>query len=256
MEVKAAGVNRIFHWNETVDTGTISAFRAYSSQVIQDMGLDQFQEVMETNPESLEPFRVQKRVNLKNTSLLGLKLRQAGYGVIAIDGVYKEAGTSTEQKERSFFVFDYKQKGGLKETLLKLGNLFAQDSITYADAGGDYNLYNTSPFSREPNQPLKKASGTIDMAFKGRSGSLRESLDEDQFYSKIRNRPFYWKNYEATNVEAECKTFTTSWYTSGQAKASFAHAVQTARPFVNNDPFVSDGISEILDMYFPGRPEN
>ena len=78
MEVKAAGVNRIFHWNETVDTGTISAFRAYSSQVIQDMGLDQFQEVMETNPEALEPFRVQKRVNLKNTSLLGLKLRQAG----------------------------------------------------------------------------------------------------------------------------------------------------------------------------------
>ena len=250
-KVQAAGVNRIFYWNENADSGTISAFRAYDSKIIQSLGLDQFQEQMEIDPSSLEPFRVQKRVNLLNSKLLSMKLRQAGYGVIRIDGVYKEAGTNVEQKEQSYFVFDYKHKGGLKEALLKFGNMFAQDSITYADAGADYNLYETTPFSREPNRPLKQASGRVDMSFKGKSGSLRESLDEDQFYSKIRGRPFYWKNYDATSVEAEVKEFSHSWYTNGQAKAAFAHAVAVSRPYTNGDNFESEDIVNIQDMFMP-----
>ena len=237
MFVSAAGVNRIFDWNSKVDSGTISAFRTYDAKLFQTYGLKGVEALSDPDspmfdPEELEHYRVTRAVNMKNTKLLAMKIRAMGYGYIAIDGVYRESGTGKESREKSFFVFDYQQKGGLKKALLKLGNEFFQDSITYADAGGDYNLYMTSPFSLEPNQPLHGPSGKIDMRFSGRSANLTDSLTEEQFYSKIRNRPFFWKNFVAQDAEDEVTSaLKVSNVYNASTRGLFAQRVLAASPF-------------------------
>lgn len=53
-----------------------------------------------------------------------------GYGVMKIKGIYPE-GMTQETGEESYLVFDNKNKGGLLELLLKLGELYNQDSIYF-----------------------------------------------------------------------------------------------------------------------------
>ena len=232
MQVTSSSMSRIVSYLERFDCGTISAYRGYEGQIIQQLGTTAFEQALKKDPHAFDEHKVKQAVNKKNSQLLKQKLLALGYGVIAIYGVYKELGSPVESKESSWFVFDYKQKGTLKKHLLFLGNQFEQDSITYADAGTDFDLYNTSPFSEQPNQPLHKAKGDKQYRFNSYSiGSLPNS--EQQFFSRLGNKPFYWKDYSVKEVEATCEKSVLIGYTQAQARIGFMHSIPLAKIWTN-----------------------
>lgn len=231
-QINSSSMSRIVSYLERFDCGTISAYRGYEGPIIQQLGTEEFERQLNADPHAFDQYKVKQVVNKKNSQLLKQKLLSLGYGVIAIYGVYKEIGSPTESKESSWFVFDYKQKGTLKKHLLYLGNQFEQDSITYADAGTDFDLYNTSPFSREPNKPLHKAKGNKQYRFNSYSiGSLPNS--EQQFFSRLGNKPFYWKDYSVQEVEATCEKSVLIGYTQPQARLGFMHSIPLAKIWTN-----------------------
>lgn len=242
-QVISSSMSRIVSYLERFDCGTISAYRGYEGQIIQQLGTDEFKRQLDNDPHLFDQYKVKQAVNKKNSQLLKQKLLSLGYGVIAIYGVYREIGSPTESKESSWFVFDYKQKGTLKKHLLYLGNQFEQDSITYADASTDFDLYNTSPFSREPNKPLHKASGDIVQQFKGYGVGLNS---EQQFFSRLGNKHFYWKDYSAVEVDASTEKTMLIGYTQPQAIVGFKSGVLQASIWTNE--LYAERTQELKDL--------
>ena len=230
-KINASSMARIVSYLEKFDCGTISAYRGYEGTIIQQLGTDEFRRQLNADPHAFDQYKVKQAVNKKNNQLLKQKLLSLGYGVIAIYGVYKEIGSPTESKESSWFVFDYKQKGTLKKHLLFLGNQFQQDSITYADAGSDFNLYNTSPFSEEPNKALHKARGEVVQQFKGYGVGLNS---EQQFFSRLGNKHFYWKDYSAIEIDSRAENNMLIGYTQPQAIVGFKSGVLQASIWTND----------------------
>ena len=75
--------------------------------------------------------------NKARNSILLSKLLKRGYGVTKIKGSWLESG-SIEVGEMSWFVVDLKDKGILKKDLIKLGEQFEQDAITFSKKNGEY----------------------------------------------------------------------------------------------------------------------
>lgn len=165
---KESSLSRIYQHYQNHDTGTISAFR-YAG----DCG---------------EGDLYSKSENKNRNAKLKSKLLALGYGVTAIDGVYIEnygSDNQIEVKEYSFIVVDLKDKGTLKNDLVKLGNEFDQDSITYSEKGENYYLIssNTCP---------KGYPGNGKIGVKVKLGKPMFGQD-GEFHSKISGRPFIFK---------------------------------------------------------------
>ena len=156
--LKESSLSRLWRKYQQCDSGTISAFRGNL-----------------TYKENMERSRKLSAI------LLGLN-----YSVTSIDGVYIENyGSNQEQqvKEKSFIVFDAKQKGNLKKDLLKLGEMFDQDSITYNDVQrGEYVLIGTS--KRDNYYPGYKNEVILGKPMFGEDG---------EFCSLVKGRPFVFK---------------------------------------------------------------
>lgn len=124
-----------------------------------------------------------KAENAKRTAQLKTFLVAKGFSVTAIDGVFIEnMGTDKEKKvkEKSFIVFDRNNTGKLKETLLKLGEKFDQDSITFNSVKeGAYYLIGTT--KREGVEPRYHQEMKLGKPMFGASG---------MFHSSIKGRPF------------------------------------------------------------------
>lgn len=142
MEVKAAGVNRILHWMALCDCGTISAECTYDESMYVADGINATDLLSE---EEKSEFLVPRVINRANSRGMRGKIQMAGYSYIMVQGIYKEQGGAI-RKEESYFVFDKSHKGGLRDFLIKLAFTYDQDSITYADVGSDFALYETTPF--------------------------------------------------------------------------------------------------------------
>ena len=113
------------------------------------------------------------------------QLLSLGFGVTAIDGVYIENFNSPDARpvrEESFIVIDIKNKGNLKKVLMKLGEQYEQDSITYSKVSGEYYLIGTNQC---PNS--YPGYGNILKLGKPMFGQ------EGEFHSRIKNRPFVFK---------------------------------------------------------------
>ena len=197
--LEAAGINRIRQWLETCDCATISAFRGYSGKAIEELGQDGFNLL---TPEEKAQYAIPRSVNMRNTALLRSKITALGYGYIQIKGMFQEATASKPQGEVSFLVFDKDHKGALKKDILKLGNLFEQDSITYAPAGGNFSELETTPFYAEPGKGRHGPTGDViarytgvrvERYIHGEEPSEKEFL---RFYSQIRNHKFAWDKRE------------------------------------------------------------
>jgi hypothetical protein len=113
-------LSRIYKQTLEHDSGTISAWRS-----------------TEDCNEGKDYTRTEKN---KRNNILKAKLLKKGYGVTYIRDVYIE---------NSFFVIDIKDKGTLKNDLIKLGTEFEQDSITYQEKGESYSKINGRPFMFE-----------------------------------------------------------------------------------------------------------
>lgn len=135
-----------------------------------------------------------KAENAKRTAQLKTFLVAKGFSVTAIDGVFIEnMGTPKEKKvkEKSFIVFDRNDTGKLKETLLKLGEKFDQDSITFSDVSeGNYYLIGTT--KREGVSPKYHEEVKLGKPMFGEGG---------MFHSSIKGRPFVFSEETEINEE-------------------------------------------------------
>lgn len=170
---KESSLSRVWKHVTEHDSGTISAFR-YAS----DCGSGKL---------------YSKKENKNRNAKLKAQLLSAGYGVTAIDGVYIENyGTSDaiEVREESFIVVDIKDKSSLKKDLMKLGEQYEQDSITFSKPSGDYILVGTN---KCPNgYPGYKKEIRLGKPLFGDSG---------EFHSKINGRPFVFKEALGSRID-------------------------------------------------------
>ena len=141
-KVQATGVNRILQWMAMYDCGTISAERTYDDSLFVAHGLLGADAL---NSDDKLSYRIPNKVNHANSISLRALLKKHRYSYILVHGMYKEAGGKMRSEE-SYFVFDRERRGRLKQDLIDLGFFFDQDTITYADAGSDFSLYETTPF--------------------------------------------------------------------------------------------------------------
>ena len=168
IKLNESSLTRIWkHWREHA-IGTITAFR--------------FARDCNTGE------RFTKSENKKNNSILKSKLLKMGYGVTKIAGTYIENyGTNNEIKvdEESFIVVDLKDSGKLKKDLIKLGQMFEQDSITYSQPAGNYYLISS-------NKCPDGYPGNGKIGVEVKLG--RPMFGKDgEFFSKVAGRPFVFK---------------------------------------------------------------
>ena len=121
----------------------------------------------------------------RNRSLLA-KLTDKRYQVTSVKGSYIENYNSPDAKEvgeHVYFVVDAEDKGRLESDLRALGEEFDQDSIMFVPKGGAKGtLIGTS--KRENSWPGIGKKETLPNAVWGKEG---------QFMTKVRGRPFYFK---------------------------------------------------------------
>lgn len=171
--IDESSLSRIYRQTLKHDAGTITAFR--SARDCNDG----------------KPFT--KTENKNRNAKLKAKLLSLGYGVTAIDGTYIEnykTNDEREVKEDSYMVIDLKDSGNLKRDLIKLGQKYEQDSITFQDhKEGKYFLISSNSC---PNG--YPGSGKVGVKIKlgktlfGKSG---------EFHSKVNGRPFVFENIKS-----------------------------------------------------------
>lgn len=160
--INESSLSRIWKLTTQHDSGTISAFR-YASECGDG-----------------KPYT--KTENKDRNAILKAKLLRMGYAVTHIKGVYTEnygSDSEIDVNEESFLVIDLRDRGHLREDLIKLGSLFEQDSVTYSNASGEYYLIGTN---RCPNSyPGYGIVSRLGSTIYGKDG---------QFHSKVKGRPF------------------------------------------------------------------
>jgi hypothetical protein len=149
------------------DTGTITAFRD-----AEDCG---------NGP------NITKKQNKARNKILLANLRKEGYSVTKVKGSYIENYGTNDAKEvgeEVFFVVDIKDKGNLKNKLMKLGEEFEQDSIMFISKGADMGMLigtNHCPNGYPGYHKVEKLKNPIF----GQSG---------EFMTRVNGRPFVLKN--------------------------------------------------------------
>jgi hypothetical protein len=149
--------------------------------------------------------------NKQLTDELSKILVGLGYSVTAIDGVFIENYGTPDAKEHSFIVFDYQHKGTLKNDLMKLGEKYGQDSITFSTKDGEYYLIGTTK-DRPDVTPSYHQEFKLGKPMFGQDGT---------FYSLVNGRPFIFTecvNYDYYNYDDNLKKFSGVWAKQGMAK--------------------------------------
>ena len=173
--IKESSLSRIYNQSKEHDSGTISAFRSRK-----DCG----------NGE-----KITKKENKNNSNELKKILLGLGYGVTKIDGSYIEnygSKDAIEVKEESYIVIDLKDTGNLEKDLIKLGQKYEQDSITYQEKDGMYYLIST-------NECPNGYPGNGKIGKKIKLGKPMYGKD-GEFFSSVKGRPFVFENINE-NIE-------------------------------------------------------
>lgn len=213
--IQAAGLSRVWQHIQQSAAGTISASRQYYTAMWADPVmkplLDEFGGDTDSIKDHLKRTKDEETQKLMESYLIPYKekiirhrkleavITQSKTNCIRIIGSYKEGGGKAV-KELSFLVWCEPEKQlNLFNNLIKWGQMFEQDSITFAKHGERFYEYATSP---KPIDRFKVAPGTAISKFKGeRYGSLQYTDDDGKeqiqdVYSQIRGRPFYWTGWE------------------------------------------------------------
>jgi hypothetical protein len=173
--INESSLSRVVHHMEKHDCGTITAWRSYEN--CGDEGDKKY-----TKSDNKK----------RNIQLLAI-LEHLGYDTTNVDGSYVENfGTPTagEVKEDVYFVVDSKDRGNLKQDLMRLGEQFNQDSILFIPKGEIGMLIGTNhcPMSYPGYGKVKSYGSRVF----GRPG---------EFMTKVRNRPFM---FETTFLDKKC----------------------------------------------------
>jgi hypothetical protein len=170
-EVNESSLSRVWKHSQEHDTGTISAFR-----YAKDCGEGEVYDLS---------------INKKNSQTLKQKLLALGYGVTLIKGTYIENYKTSDEKEvqeDSYLVVDLKDSGNLKRDLIKLGQFYEQDSITYSQPNGEYYLISSNKCpGGYPGKGKVGVEVKLGKPLFGQNG---------EFHSKINGRPFVFESLE------------------------------------------------------------
>lgn len=115
-----------------------------------------------------------------------------GYDVTKVKGTYIEnyaKENAIEVKEDSFFVVNSNKDDRFIHNIIRLGEIFCQDSVMIFDFGDNY-LYGTNNFEF-PGLGVKEALGKYQPGIEG------------EFMTKIRNRPFTTENYKNLQINSK-----------------------------------------------------
>lgn len=166
-----SSLSRVWRQTQEHDSGTISAYRS-----ARDCG---------------DGEKYTKSEKDRRNNILSAKLKSMGYGITKIKGTYIENYGSDNEipvKEESFLVVDLSDKGTLKADLMKLGEMFEQDFITYNKKSGEYYLISTN---RCPNG----YPGFGKIGVEDRLGSSMFG-EKGKFYSRVNGRPFIFESIQ------------------------------------------------------------
>ena len=151
--------------------------------------------------------RYTKSENLSRNSNLQADIRAAGFGFYRMEGHYIEgfgSEVSKDVKEQSFLVIGEKgnDNGKLKGTLKKLGSKYNQDSILYKAFDSKNALLIGTQGEDEDGNP-------VEFPGLGKEVSVGEfkPMKVNQFYSKMKGKPFVFESYavQMTWMEAYAK---------------------------------------------------
>lgn len=119
------------------DTGTISAFRKYDDRIYERCSQYKIEEMKDNKDLELDKYTLSLIQNKNRDKGLRAEFKKTRdvIGYIKIDRMHQETGSDKPKEEMSCFVFAIDPDFDLKKFLLEMGNLFNQDSITYAKAG-------------------------------------------------------------------------------------------------------------------------
>jgi len=180
-ELSESSLSRIWKQTKEHDSGTISAFRS----------------ARKCN----KGERFTTADNKKNSKILKAKLMKAGYGVTRVDGTYIEnygSDNAIEVKEESYLVVDLKDTMQLKQDLMKFGEIFEQDSITFQKQTGNYYIISTNECpDAHPGKGKIGVAKKLGTPIFGKDG---------EFHSKVNGRPFVFESL------TEKLTSTTDFY--------------------------------------------
>ena len=195
MTNEAAGLSRIVKHRNEANCVCISACRTYKDTFTQEVK-------EQVTAETIKPYIMTKAENIARTAKLRAALKaNKQLNVIELAGSYIEEISGVAMPEFSFFVWSDNLDYNLLGEAIKLGNKFNQDSIAYAEKGKDFALYCSS------NNVEGYSVGQKMATFKGTKYGTTEYTDIDELtgkeikvisevFSKVRGRPFFFKNYE------------------------------------------------------------
>ena len=139
--------------------------------------------------------------NRRRTAMLKKELDLRGYSITKIEGFMQKQDDDKDEKgndikrsepvmkevftEDSFFVVDMDMTGNLERDIIRLGERFEQDTVIFGEAGGPAYLIGTNDCPGEPDRGERFSIGHFRG---GRSGA---------YFSKVRNRPFVFEDFEA-----------------------------------------------------------
>lgn len=213
-KIESSSLSRLLHTHlSKYHCATISACRSYRREaysIFRDK-LNQGKKLWEI-PDS-DVYLVSKKENkLRNTDL-GNRLHRAGnyIGITQIQGVFHEQGAKKPSLEASFIVFS-DDFNNLKESILKLGTLYEQDSVCivekqalsgaeYKTSPKDINAYSDYPLYA----PVRKFKGIE----AGDSSNYYEKNEDkmEAFFSSIKGRPFRFSVIKASEFYLKGKQF-------------------------------------------------
>tara|TARA_Y100000385_G_scaffold60712_1_gene59177 strand:- start:854 stop:1486 length:633 start_codon:yes stop_codon:yes gene_type:complete len=174
-----SSLNRIHSHILNHDCAIITAFR---NSMVNCVG--------EEDGETVLHNRDNKERNKKLKSTL-LSLR---YGVTYVKGTYIEnymSDNSIEVKEDSYFVVNLNDDTKFIENIVRLGEVFCQDSVMVMEKGGENNyLYGTN-YSDFPGYGQKHYIGVFKPGV------------ESEFMTKIRNRPFTIETFDKLQISSK-----------------------------------------------------
>ena len=164
-----SGLSRLAKHMDEHDCGTITAFRSKEGC---------------GGPDAAE-YSLDD--NKKRNRQLYANLEVLGYGVTRVDGAYIENfGTkdAKEVKEDVYFVVDLKDKGTLKNDLMRLGEKYMQDSILFIPKGGKGSML-IGTNNCENSYPGYHNTQTYNDRNMGKGG---------EFMTKVKGRPFVFED--------------------------------------------------------------
>lgn len=145
--------------------------------------------------------------NQNNSAKLKTILIGAEFSVTAIDGFFTENYNSPDAREikKNFFlVFNYKNKGSLKDVLTKLGGMHEQNCISFSGAADGVHSP-TGTAKRENSYPGYKKILVLDVPLFGEGG---------RFHSAIQGSPFVFAEAVSEEYHAFNDTLlnSTAWH--------------------------------------------